>query len=42
MTPETMKLQDGFAGNGDVDIGEVNIADMDPEDIKVFHSPFKE
>ncbi|XP_014676890.1 PREDICTED: probable G-protein coupled receptor 158 [Priapulus caudatus] len=34
MTPETMKLQDGFAGNGDVDIGEVNIADMDPEDIK--------
>ena len=35
MAPETMKLNVGISSNGDVDIGEVSLADMDPEDIRV-------
>uniref|UniRef100_T1IIA3 G-protein coupled receptors family 3 profile domain-containing protein n=1 Tax=Strigamia maritima TaxID=126957 RepID=T1IIA3_STRMM len=31
---ETVKLQDGVTSNGEVDIGEINLADMDPEDIR--------
>lgn len=33
--PEVLKLQDGITSNGEVDIGEINLADMDPEDIRV-------
>ena len=35
MAPETMKLNVGISSNGDVDVGEVSLADMDPEDIRV-------
>ncbi|GAB1597297.1 probable G-protein coupled receptor 158 [Argonauta hians] len=31
---ETMKLNIGISSNGDVDVGEINLADMDPEDIR--------
>ena len=33
--PESMKLHVNVSANGDVDFGEVNLADMDPEIIKV-------
>ena len=32
---EIMKLNVGISSNGDVDIGEMSIAEMDPEDIRV-------
>ncbi|CAH1788353.1 unnamed protein product [Owenia fusiformis] len=32
--PETMKLHVGVSSNGDVDIGDVNLSEMDPEDIR--------
>ncbi|GAB6018706.1 hypothetical protein CHUAL_000381 [Chamberlinius hualienensis] len=32
--PELVKLQDGITSNGEVDIGDINLADMDPEDIR--------
>ena len=33
--PETMKLNVGISSNGDVDVGEISLAEMDPEDIRV-------
>ena len=30
-----MKLQVGISSNGDVDVGEINLSEMDPEDIRV-------
>lgn len=33
--PESMKLHVNVSANGDVDLGELNLADMDPEVIKV-------
>jgi ABC-type multidrug transport system fused ATPase/permease subunit len=30
-----MKLHVGISSNGDVDVGEINLAEMDPEDIRV-------
>jgi hypothetical protein len=35
MAPETLKLNVGISSNGDVDVGEISLADMDPEDIRV-------
>ena len=35
MAPETMKLNVSVSSNGDVDVGEISLADMDPEDIRV-------
>ncbi|KAK3599047.1 hypothetical protein CHS0354_012535 [Potamilus streckersoni] len=32
--PETLKLNVGISSNGDVDVGDVSLADMDPEDIR--------
>ncbi|XP_041375052.1 probable G-protein coupled receptor 158 [Gigantopelta aegis] len=32
--PETMKLNVGISSNGDVDVGEISLAEMDPEDIR--------
>ncbi|XP_069107842.1 metabotropic glycine receptor-like [Argopecten irradians] len=34
MGPESMKLNIGVSSNGDVDVGEISLADMDPEDIR--------
>ncbi|XP_060590880.1 metabotropic glycine receptor-like, partial [Ruditapes philippinarum] len=34
MAPEVMKLNVGISSNGDVDVGDVSLADMDPEDIR--------
>ncbi|KAL4217020.1 hypothetical protein ACF0H5_023476 [Mactra antiquata] len=34
MAPEVMKLNVGVSSNGDVDVGDVSLADMDPEDIR--------
>ncbi|KAK3083240.1 hypothetical protein FSP39_017567 [Pinctada imbricata] len=34
MPPEAMKLNVSISSNGDVDVGEVSLADMDPEDIR--------
>lgn len=34
MAPEAMKLNVGISSNGDVDVGDVSLADMDPEDIR--------
>ncbi|XP_071149376.1 metabotropic glycine receptor-like [Mytilus edulis] len=34
MAPETLKLNVGISSNGDVDVGEISLADMDPEDIR--------
>ncbi len=28
-------FQVGISSNGDVDVGEINLTDMDPEDIRV-------
>lgn len=33
--PETMKLNVGISSNGDVDVGEISLTEMDPEDIRV-------
>ena len=33
--PESMKLHVGVNSNGDVDVGEINLSEMDPEDIRV-------
>jgi len=33
--PEAMKLHSAILSNGEVDIGDINLADMDPEDIRV-------
>ena len=38
--PESMKLQVGVSSNGDVDVGEINLSEMDPEDIRVRIAPF--
>lgn len=35
MSPESMKLNVGISSNGDVDVAEISLADMDPEDIRV-------
>jgi hypothetical protein len=35
ISPETMKLNVGISSNGDVDVGEISLTDMDPEDIRV-------
>ncbi|WAR10136.1 GP158-like protein, partial [Mya arenaria] len=35
MAPEAMKLNVGISSNGDVDVGDVSLADMDPEDIRL-------
>lgn len=35
IAPETMKLNVGISSNGDVDVGEISLAEMDPEDIRV-------
>ena len=35
-----MKLQVGVSSNGDVDVGEINLSEMDPEDIRVRIAPF--
>ncbi|GIZ04911.1 probable G-protein coupled receptor 158 [Caerostris extrusa] len=32
--PEAMKLHEAIASNGDVDFSDINLADMDPEDIR--------
>nr|KAG5713631.1 hypothetical protein BaRGS_024679 [Batillaria attramentaria] len=32
--PETMKLNVGISSNGDVDVGEISLTEMDPEDIR--------
>ncbi|XP_074662488.1 metabotropic glycine receptor-like [Tubulanus polymorphus] len=32
--PESMKLHVGVSSNGDVDVGEINLSEMDPEDIR--------
>jgi hypothetical protein len=37
MSPESMKLNVGISSNGDVDVAEISLADMDPEDIRVGH-----
>lgn len=34
MSPESMKLNVGISSNGDVDVAEISLADMDPEDIR--------
>lgn len=34
-TSQGIKLQEAILSNGEMDIGDVNIADMDPEDIRV-------
>ncbi|XP_046543762.1 probable G-protein coupled receptor 158 [Haliotis rubra] len=34
IAPETMKLNVGISSNGDVDVGEISLAEMDPEDIR--------
>lgn len=34
--PEAMKLHSAILSNGELDIGDINLADMDPEDIRVF------
>ena len=36
--PESMKLHVGVSSNGDVDVGEINLSEMDPEDIRVYIS----
>ena len=33
--PKAMKFHAAILSNGDVDIGDINLADMDPEDIRV-------
>ncbi|KAK2151355.1 hypothetical protein LSH36_366g01013 [Paralvinella palmiformis] len=33
--PESMKLHAGVNSNGDVDVAEINLSDMDPEEIRV-------
>ena len=33
--PETMKLNVGISSNGDVDVGEISLTEMDPEEIRV-------
>ncbi len=33
--PEAMKLHSAILSNGELDIGDINLADMDPEDIRV-------
>ena len=33
--PESMKLHVGVNSNGDVDVGDINLSEMDPEDIRV-------
>ena len=33
--PESMKLHAGVNSNGDLDAGDVNLSEMDPEDIRV-------
>ena len=33
--PESMKLQVGISSNGDVDVADINLADMTHEDIRV-------
>lgn len=38
MSPESMKLNVGISSNGDVDVAEISLADMDPEDIRVISS----
>ncbi|KAJ8321030.1 hypothetical protein KUTeg_002617 [Tegillarca granosa] len=35
MAPETMKLNIGVSSNGDVDVGELSLADMEIEDIRL-------
>ncbi|XP_054168209.1 probable G-protein coupled receptor 158 [Oppia nitens] len=32
--PEAMKLHSAILSNGEIDIGDINLADMDPEDIR--------
>ncbi|XP_059140355.1 probable G-protein coupled receptor 158, partial [Physella acuta] len=32
--PETMKLNVGISSNGDVEVGEISLTEMDPEDIR--------
>lgn len=34
-SPETMKLNVGISSNGDVEVGEISLTEMDPEDIRV-------
>ncbi|KAL8618809.1 hypothetical protein ACOMHN_000237 [Nucella lapillus] len=34
VAPETMKLNVGISSNGDVDVGEISLTEMDPEDIR--------
>ncbi|BFZ15491.1 hypothetical protein BsWGS_18530 [Bradybaena similaris] len=33
-SPETMKLNVGISSNGDVEVGEISLTEMDPEDIR--------
>jgi len=33
--PESLKLRTAINSNGDVDVGEINLSEMDPEDIRV-------
>jgi hypothetical protein len=37
MPVDAFKTQDGLTGtnNSDIDVGEINLADMNPEDIRV-------
>jgi len=38
---EASKLATSLNVNGDVDIGEINLSEMNPEDIRVSHVTFK-
>ena len=39
VSPEVVKLNTTINPNGDVEVGEINLSDMNPDDIRV-NSPF--
>ena len=41
-SPETMKLNVGISSNGDVEVGEISLTEMDPEDIRVNYENYDE